>query len=93
MNYATSNAKFAHGISFNNEIFLGRLGLNVGFGRYLVFHNPYKIKYYSNIGLNYFITNNISAHMFLKSHREQADYMDFGFNFLLRKSKSKKLKY
>lgn len=75
------------GVAINAEVILDRLSLILHFGGY--YHNLSRGTsnqwVYQRVGLRYKFTNDVWAHVALKSHLNYADYIEFGLAFKLFK--------
>lgn len=77
---ATSYEKWAYGAVIGSDFKMNRIIFTNGIGRYLYFNSRYPIRFYTRIGFKYAISKHLNVGFFMRAHRYQADYLDFGIN-------------
>lgn len=86
--YAWGANKWATGILIMGEYRIGKMYFGGGFGKYLDFVSVWnqnfpndKIFFYNKLGIKYEIKKNILIGVYMRSHRAQADYLDFSISY------------
>lgn len=80
---ATSYDKWAYGAVLGADFTMSRIIFHSGMGRYVYFKGRYPIRYYTRIGFRYVISPHLTAGFFMRAHKSQADYIDFGLSLRL----------
>lgn len=71
------------GANLHYEFQVGRIGINLGIGPYLYGIDKTGGPLYERLGLRYFVSKKMFAHMALKTHWGNADYIEYGLGIRL----------